>query len=67
MDGLPVLLAFLEAISTCIHEANILGTKPYGDLDTEEDVFKNELLLSRGSLEWLGRWSIRDGSCLTTG
>eukprot|EP00944_MAST-04C_sp_MAST-4C-sp1_P005375 g5375.t1 len=54
MDGLPVLLAFLEAISTCIHEANILGTKPYGDLDTEEDVFKNELLLSRGEFGMVG-------------
>ena len=52
--GLPVLLAFLEAISTSIHEANILGTKPYGELETEEDVFKNELLLSRGEFGMVG-------------
>eukprot|EP00943_MAST-04B_sp_MAST-4B-sp1_P003434 g3434.t1 len=53
-DGLPTLLAFLEAISNCIHEANILGTKPYGELESEEDVFKNELLLSRGEFGMVG-------------
>ena len=53
-EGLPVLLSFLEAIQTAIHEATLAGDKPFGELKTEESVFENELLLSRGEFGMVG-------------
>jgi Leucine-rich repeat (LRR) protein len=53
-DGLPTLLSFLQAISTCVHEARILGNSPYGVLETEEDIFKNEQVLSQADFGMVG-------------